>query len=149
MRPVGPSRSGARFHGALVSAVQQRADVVAAHQAVGDGDVFGGARVAQRVAALEHDGVVVRRVDAAVGDAHVAAAVDIDAVAIGVDLEVVDGQIIHAGGQDAEVSAVENREIAQRHVARESLSAMALSPTPRALAGTSALAGDQAGALRS
>ena len=31
--------------------------------------------------------------------------------------EIVDGQVVHAGGQDAEVPAVEDGEIAQRHVA--------------------------------
>ena len=49
---------------ALVRAVEQRSDIVTGNQAVDDGHVFGGAREAERVGALEHDGVVVGRVDA-------------------------------------------------------------------------------------
>src|SRR5581483_6902884 len=39
-----------------------------------------------------------------------------DAVTIGVDLQVIDGQIIYAGRQNAEVAPVQNREIAQENV---------------------------------
>ena len=77
------------------------------------------ARRAQGVRSFESDGVVVGRVDARVRDAHVAAGIDIDAVAVGVDHDVVDGQIVHAGGKDSEMAAIGDGEIAQRHVAAE------------------------------
>ena len=72
-----------------------------------------GARIAERVAGLGTDAVVPRRVDGAVGDAHVLAAVDVHAVAVGVDLEVVDGEVVDAGEQQAEVAALEDGEIAE------------------------------------
>ena len=107
------------LHGAFVSGVQQRADIVAADQAIGNRDVLAGARKPERVGALKDDGVVVRRVHAGIGDADVAAGIDIHAVAVGVDHDVVDGQVIHPGGEDAEMAAVEDGEIAQRHVVAE------------------------------
>ena len=91
--------------------------VAAGDQAVGDGDVARGARVAERVAGLGADAVVPGRVDGAVGDAHVLAAVDVHAVAVGVDLEVVDGEVVDAGEQQAEVAAFEDGEVAQQDVA--------------------------------
>ena len=48
---------------------------------------------------------------------HVAAAIDIDPVAIGVDLQVVDGEVVDPRGQDGEMTAVQNGEIPQRDVA--------------------------------
>ena len=110
---------GCLFDGALVSAVQERADIVPADQTVGDGDVFRRAREAQRVRTLEDDRVVVGRIDAAIGYAHIAARVEVDAVPVGIDGQVVDGEVVHAGGEDAEVSAVHNRKIAQRHLTAE------------------------------
>jgi hypothetical protein len=55
------------------------------HHAVGDGDEFGGAVGAEAVvvaAGFDHDAVVAR-VEEAVGDAGVAAGIDIDPVAVG------------------------------------------------------------------
>src|SRR4029079_12972010 len=101
--PVGPAEEGP--------------EVVARDLAVRDGDVFGRAPVAESVGALQHDGDVVGRVDAGVGDAHVPAGIDVETVAVGVDLHVVDGEVVHAGGQDGEVAALEDREIAQEDVA--------------------------------
>ena len=100
-----------------VGAVEKRPDVVARDVAVGDGDVLGGARLAERVRALEHDRVVVRRVDGGVRDAHVAARVDVESVAVGVDLQVVDGQRVDAGGEQREMPAVQDGEVAERDVA--------------------------------
>src|ERR1019366_5480082 len=102
--------------GPLVCAIQQRADFVAAHQAIGDGHVLGGAREPEAVAALQDDGVVVGCVDAGVGDPDVAAGVGIHSVAGGGGLEIVDGQVIDACHQDAEVPAGEDGKFAQSHV---------------------------------
>ena len=101
----------------LVSAVEQRAFLeAAAHIAVSNGDKLGRFGPAQCITTLQADAVIPRRVDIAVRDAHVAAAIDIHAVAVGVDAQVVDGKVIDAGGEYAEVAAVENGEIAQNHV---------------------------------
>ena len=45
------------------------------------------------------------------------AAVDVHAVAVGIDREVVDGKIVDAGKQEAEVAAFEDGKIAQDDVA--------------------------------
>src|ERR1019366_6916598 len=55
-------------------------------------------------------------VDSAVGDAYVAAAVDVEAVAVGVDEEVIEGEVVDAGGEDGEVAALEQAEVAQEDV---------------------------------
>ena len=71
---------------------------------------------AQRVIGLQADAVVPGRIDVAVRNAHVAAGIHVHAVAVGVDLQVVDGQVVDARGQNAEVAAVQDRKIAQQHV---------------------------------
>ena len=111
---------GSRFReidAALAGAVEQRADVVAAHEAVGDRNVFRGARIAERRAALEADAVVERRVHAAIGNADVAATVEVHAVALRVDRDVVNGEVVHAADEDGEVAALEEGEIAEEDVA--------------------------------
>ena len=106
---AGEVLPGAVEHGAF--------QVVPADATAGDGHVLGVARMPQAVAGLQADAVVPRGIDGAVGDVHVAASIDIDAVAVRVDLEVVNGEVIDACGQDAEVPAVQDGKVAQRHVA--------------------------------
>ena len=102
----------------LVRAVKHGAQLVGARDvAVGDGHVLGGAVVAESVAGLRADGVIPRGVDEAVGDADVAAAVDVDAVAVCVDGEVVDGEIVDSGEEEAEVTAFEDGEVAEDDIA--------------------------------
>ena len=76
-----------------------------------------GARIAEGVAGLGADAVVPGGVDGAIGDAHVLAAIDVDAVAVGVDFEVVDGDVVDAGEQQGEVAAFEDGEVAEEDVA--------------------------------
>ena len=59
------------------------------------------------VRALQNDRVVVGRVDTAIRDAHVATRVDIKPVAVGVDLDVVDREVVNAGGQQRKVTAIQ------------------------------------------
>jgi hypothetical protein len=61
--------------------------------------------------------VIERRVDRTIRDTHILAGIDIDAVPIRVDLDVVDGEIVDAGGQDREVAAVQNSDVANDNVA--------------------------------
>ena len=102
----------------LVGAVEHRAQLPAAGDvAVGDGDVLGGLGKSERVAGFRADAVVPRGVDGAVGNVDVLTAIDVHAVAVGVDLEVVDGEIVDAREQQAKVAALENREVAEDDVA--------------------------------
>jgi hypothetical protein len=89
---------------ALVLAAQECTPVVAGHLAVGDGEVLHGAREPQGMRGFDDDGIVVGRVDAAIGNMHVAAGIDVDAVAVGIDLQIVDGDVEDAGRQNAVVS---------------------------------------------
>ena len=91
--------------------------VAAGDEAVGDGDVLGGPVVAEGEGGLGADAVVPGRVDGAVGDADVLAAVDVHAVAVGVDLEVVDGEVVDAGEEEGEVASLEHGEVAELDVA--------------------------------
>ena len=90
--------------------------VGAGDEAVGDGEVFGGPVVAEGEARLGADAVVPRRVDGAVRDANVLAAIDVHAVAVGVDGDVIDGEVVYAGEQHAEVPGLEDLEVAEDHV---------------------------------
>src|ERR1035437_6177889 len=145
--PGGAVAVGGLFDGPLITAVHQGADVVAAHQTIGDGDVLRRARESQRVRALQDDGVIVGRIDAAIGNPHIAARVQVDAIPVGVDGQIVDREIVHAGRQDSEVPAGQNRKIAQRHLAAEfqgdRFVAAATSPARQGLPADQAAADDR------
>ena len=83
-----------------------------------DLDPLGQAHLAEGKRALEHDGVVVGRIDPAAAHDHVAAAIDVDGVAVGVDVEILDHEIIAAGRQDGEVAAARDAETRQAHASR-------------------------------
>ena len=100
-----------RFFGGdgLVSVVEQRAFFVASgNVTIRDGHVIRRARVPEAEGTFQADAIVPGRVDAAIGDADIAAAVDVDRVAVGVDGEVVDSEVVAGGSENAEVAAVEN-----------------------------------------
>src|SRR6202034_201477 len=66
---------------------------------------------------LGADAIVPRRIDRAVGDADILATVNVHAIAVCVDAEVVDGEVVYACEEQCEMSALEDGEIAQRDVA--------------------------------
>lgn len=102
----------------LKGAVKKRAEMVlAGHEAVRNGQVARRSRVAEAIAGFGTDSVVPWRVHGAVGDAHVLAAVDIHAVAVGVDRKAVNDEVVDAGEQQAEMAAFEDRETRKRDVA--------------------------------
>src|SRR5579862_7298631 len=74
--------------------VEQGALFVAAHLAVRNGNVLCRARDSESVRAFQTDTVVARGIDRAIGNSYVAAAVDIYAIAVGIDLQVVDGEVV-------------------------------------------------------
>src|SRR5260370_11541497 len=138
----------------MVSSVEQSAFFEnTRHHANADGDHLGRAGVSEGERTFQADGVVPGRIDATIGDANVAAAVNVHTVAIGVNLQVVDGEVVHAGGEDAEVASVKNGKIAQQHVAailqRDGLVAHAgfLGDWPRTPSATQAFAPNQSGAV--
>src|SRR5262249_49651291 len=90
---------GKRFE----AAVEQRADLIAAgDQAIGDGDILGCTRMAEGKRALQADRVVPGRIYAAVDDADIATAIDVDTVAVGVDLQIVDRHVVDPRRQNGE-----------------------------------------------
>src|SRR4030095_820198 len=88
---------------AFEGSVQQRAFVVSAHLTISDRYVLRGARKAESVRTFQADPVIEWRIDRAIGDADVATRIDVDAVAIGIDLKVVDRQVVDTGCTDCGV----------------------------------------------
>nr|GFC99306.1 hypothetical protein [Tanacetum cinerariifolium] len=100
------------FEQAAIHGFQGQAAAVFKH-AVADGDV---AEAAVRLgAALDAAG----RIDGAVAHAHVVAAVDVEPVAVGIELQIVNSQVIDARGQQGKMPALPHRKIAQYHVAAQ------------------------------
>jgi hypothetical protein len=97
-------------------AVEQGADLVTGYLAVHDCQVLGDDVRAQRETALRTQAVVVWRIDPAIRHHHVPAAIDVDAVAVGVHRDIVDGHVVATGGEDCEMAAAENRDIAEQNV---------------------------------
>src|SRR4029077_16509583 len=120
LRPQLDSPVAGRFvvrPNALERRVKQRAFLVAAgYVTVRDCHVVGGSGEAEPIATLQADAVVPRGVYAAMGDAYVAATIDVDAVAVGVDLEIVDREIVNTGCQNCEMPPVQDRHVAKDDV---------------------------------
>jgi len=73
---------------------------------------------------------VLRRIHRAVGDADIPAAVDVETVAVGVDLDVADGQVVDAGGEENEPAALKHREVFQVHISGKVPAQWNLLPSP-------------------
>lgn len=80
--------------------------IVASDEAIGDGHVLCGPQIAEREAGLRANTIILRRIDGAVRYAHILAAVDVHAVPVGIDIEVVDGEVINSGKQKTEVASL-------------------------------------------
>ena len=101
----------------LPCAIENRAQLIASgDHAIGDGDVLCDARVSESEGTLGTDRIVPWRVDRAVGDANIFATVDIHTVTIGIDGQVVDGEVIDASSENAKPPTLQNREIAESNV---------------------------------
>ena len=114
---------------AFERAVEESAFDIAADLTIRNRDVLSRARVTECVGTLWADCVIERRVDQAIRNAHVLARVDVDAVAVRVDLHVVDRQVIHTRGENREVAAMENRYVANQHIATKLQRDRFVSPT--------------------
>ena len=119
------ARLGAEFDAAVVvpagfhRAVNQGALLKTGDLAVHDREIFRQAQFAERIGAFRAKPVVVRRIDAAVGNRRVAAAVNVNAVAVGVHRHVVHGQIVAAGDENGKMAAVKNRDVADENISAE------------------------------
>ena len=68
------------------------------------------------VGSFQTDAVVPRGINAATCDANVLARIDIHAVAVGVEFEIVNGEVVDACRENREPATVENREITEDDV---------------------------------
>ncbi len=102
-----------------VSAIEQRATLIARDVAVRDGDVLSNDRPRQGIARLQDQRIVRRCVDLAIGDGHILAAVDVEAVAVGVDGDVVDGRQVAARHDDGEMAAAVDGDVADGDLSAE------------------------------
>ena len=93
------------------SAVVVGAHVVAADLAILHEDVFGGLRTTQAIGALQDDSIVAEGVDLAVAHHDTLTAVNVDAVAVGVDDDPFDEEVIHTGEQHGEVAAAQESQV--------------------------------------
>ena len=98
------------------SSVQESPLVEPAHMAVGDRNGFTRLCISKSERAFEADSVVVWRVDAAVRDVYIATAIDIHSVPVGIDNEVVDGEMIDAGSENSKPSAMANGDISYQYI---------------------------------
>src|ERR1019366_7862433 len=101
-----------RLHGA----VEQCAFEKAGHLAVDDGEIFRNARFAERAGGLGANAVVNRRIHATVEHGGVAAAIKVHAVAVGVEGDVVNRQVVAAGDENGKMAAVKNRDVADQNI---------------------------------
>src|SRR6185437_1714579 len=102
----------------LKAAVDHSSQLVGSgYPAIGDGQISGRPGVSERKARLGADAVVPRRIYRAVGNAHILAAVNVHAIAVGVDGEIVDSEVVDSRKEKSEVAALENGEVAEQHVA--------------------------------
>ena len=102
-----------------VTAIEQRTQLVTRNHTVGDGDMLGNHRLLQGVGTFQHQGIIARRIDLAVGYGEILAAVDVEAITIGID-----GYIIHSAQfasrqDDAEMTATIDGDITNQDVAAE------------------------------
>ena len=53
-----------------------------------------------------------RSIHAAVGNPDIAAGIDVETIAVGINLDVIESEIVDAGGEYAEVAAVKDADVA-------------------------------------
>jgi len=102
-----------------VGAIEHGTHFISRHDAVGDEDILADDWFFECVRALQHQSIVVGAVDFGVGDRGELAAVDVDAVAVGIDEHVVDRGKVASSDDDGEVSAPEDGDVAYEDVSAE------------------------------
>jgi len=101
----------------LEGSIQHRAQfVIARNPAICNGQVPRWSRITQRIIDLDrsrHPTANLR----AIRYPHVLAAINVHPIPIGVDLQVIDRQVIHPRQKQAKVPALQHGKVAQQHVA--------------------------------
>src|SRR5215813_8101974 len=101
----------------LAGTIEQRSLFeTAGQQTVTDRNHLGRAGVSKSKRTFEANAVIPWRVHAAVDHAHIAATINVDTIAIGVNHQIVDCEVVDSGGKDAKVAAVEDREVTKYDV---------------------------------
>src|SRR5882724_2238842 len=93
---------------AFVSAIKECAFIVAADLTVGDSYVFCRSGKPKSKRALRTDAIVKRRVDTAIRNTNMAAAVQVDTVSVCIDLHIVDCEIVYTRRQNRKMTSVQN-----------------------------------------
>ena len=102
-----------------IRSVEEGAQLKPCDDAVGDENMFTEHRPLEGIRALQHNGVVVGGVHLGVAHGEILAAVDVDTITVGVDGDIVDGPNVAASGNDGEVTATENGDITDKHIAAQ------------------------------
>ena len=116
---------GAKFNSAVVifarlhCAVEQRAFRKTGNLAVDDGEIFRRPHFTECIGTFRAQTIVIRRIDAAIRNHRVAAAINVYAVTICVHRHVVHGQVVAAGDENRKMAAVENRDVPDQNIFAE------------------------------
>ena len=117
-----------------ISAIEKGAQLIARNHTVGDQDMLAEDGPLQGIRALEHNGVVAGRVHLGVAHGEVFAAVDVNAVAVGVNHDIVDCPYLTSSDDDGKMASPVDGDVTDGHVAAQlegnSLVARALSNRP-------------------
>src|SRR5258705_2725936 len=99
------------FEVALISAIQKCTFVVTTHLAISDRNVLSSACITKRKRTLRADAVVKGRVNTTIRDAHVFASINVDTIAICIDLQIVDREVANTGCEDGEQAPIQDRNV--------------------------------------
>src|SRR5262249_20357274 len=101
----------------LAGTIEQRSLFeTAGQQTVTDRNHLGRAGVSKSKRTFEANAVIPRRVHAAVDHAHVAATINVDTIAVGIDHQIIDGEVVDARGKNPKVAAMQDGEITKYDV---------------------------------
>ena len=100
----------------LISAIKHGTHGVTTDNTVADGHIFGSDGFARHIGTFQHDSIVIGAVNHHVTYPHVFTHVYINAIAVGVNAQIIDGQIIDGSSKDPKVSTTINTEIPESNV---------------------------------
>ena len=94
-----------------IGTVEEGAQLIPRHDTVGDEDMLAEHRFFQGVRALQHDSVVMRGVHLRIAHGDILTAVDVDAVAVGIDRHIIDRADITSRDDNGEMSTPKDGDI--------------------------------------
>ena len=98
---------------------EESAELIACHDTISNEDMFTEHRLLQRIRTFQYDGIVVRSVNFRVADCKILAAVDVNAVAIGVDGYIINCSDITPSGDNGKVPSSIDGDVADGDVTTE------------------------------